>query len=79
MKVEVGINVLVWVPLEVDKNELVANAGFEDGLLSSNYAIELQKQAKKKFAETEQTGLMEIRKSVPIVRDGETGLTIKLV
>lgn len=75
MKVEVGISVLVWVPLEVDKNELVANVGPEDGLLSCNYAIELQKQAKKKFAETEQTGLMEIRKSVPVIRDGETGLT----
>lgn len=76
MRVEVGISVLVWVPMEVDKNELVANVGLGDGLLSSNYAIELQKQAKKKFAETEQTGLMEIRKSVPVIRDGETGLTI---
>ena len=76
MKVEVGISVLVWVPLEVDKNELVANVGLEDGLLSSNYAVELQKRAKKQFAETEQTGLMEIRNSVPVIIDGETGLTI---
>lgn len=76
MKVEVGIRVLVWVPLEVDKNELVANVEPADGLLSCDYAVELQERAEKVFAETEQTGMMEIREADPVIRDGETGLII---
>ena len=56
MRVEVGISVLVWVPLEVDKNELVSNVWFEDGLLSSNCAIELQKRAKSSLPKPNKQG-----------------------